>query len=270
MAVSFGICIERALAEDWQATSEPDWSQGQKTIGATLSLHYASDKDVATKTLAVTLAQKEGAPYAVAVNGTPLRENSLLAKVLFVIVTQRSRPFTDIRFVSDESIYGGFTPFELRMIGDPELTERASKPTDEHFERRAVEIGPSTREGREMLVSSLLKKAQRAAKAGNYEEALACLDQAQPIPREEDVAIGSGRSWRLEVEELCDEWRVRLVYLPQGNKAKAKEVLERMLEVQKSEAWMPKSANPEGQKRYEELRAYGLTRLQKELNRLGE
>lgn len=137
--------FEQALSERWQARSEPDWSQGKRSCGATLSLHYASDKQVTEKSFAVTMADKRGAFYAVSMDGQPVREDGLLAKGLFAILAERTPRFTNIKMVDDEDIVGGFTPYELKWISSPELTERVSKERDEDFDRRAVEKGPSTR-----------------------------------------------------------------------------------------------------------------------------
>lgn len=263
--------FEQALSERWQATSKPDWSQGKRSFGATLSLHYVSGRQVTDKTFTVTMTDKGSAAFcAVSLGGQPVREDSLLAKVLFAILAERTPRFTNIKMVDDEDIVGGFTPYEMKWIGSPELTERVSRERDEDFDRRAVEKGPSTREGRQMLVSSLLKKAERTAKAGDFDEALDCIDQAQAVPRDEDVVANSGRTWRLEMRELCDTCRVYFVYLPQGNKVKAKEVLRGMLELHQSEEWKPKAATPEEQKRLEEINEQALSHIRKKLMQVAE
>lgn len=262
--------FEEAVTEDWHSKDAPEGKKMDGSVEATLTFHYGTNAEAQAKTLTISLVDKDGAYYAASVGGHTLREDSLLAKALFAVIAERSPRFTEAKVASDEGIIGGFTPRELRYIGNAELTRRVSEDIDAELERRAVEKGNSTLEGRQMLVSSLLRKADRAAKAGNFDEALAYIDRAEAMPRETDISAKSKRLWRIEIEELCESWRVDLVYLPQKDNVKARKGLERLLEIHNSDGWRPRDAEPEDRQRLEEANSAALSNIHKKLSQITE
>jgi len=260
--------FQEAIREPWQAAGPPDWAAGRDSRGASFCVRFRDNG--MTKDWALMMVEKE--PHStvwcpVRVGMTWCREDSLLARLIRVLIIGRRPGPGDLNpwSVTDHEIVGGFQAHELRWIDFPELTQRVQREEEADYKMRAVEKGEATLDGRQMMVTALLRDARRLMAEGKKAEALEAIERAERIPRENDVLPDSYHPWSLEVRDLCLTWKADIVYLPSHDLVRAKEVLNALLALHRSREWVPTTDDPKAIDQFRERNEQAIQNIEKKL-----